>query len=178
MLKTSTPWSWPRSWRRSRPVACSISVGTWPDFAPSPKRDGATSDDVRGEVESVRTARVFAVRARRGALATVLLIACISVYVGGLLPGGGRGRKCCEAGGYDLFLTATRPFYRNPANVEQVKQVITRCALVDQKSKGIRVYSRYEGGRRPRHSLHARKRISICPESNWYTRSYALLGRG
>jgi hypothetical protein len=39
---------------------------------------------VNGEVESVRPASVLAVRARKGALAIVLLKACISVYFEGV----------------------------------------------------------------------------------------------
>jgi hypothetical protein len=70
-----------------------------------------------------------------------------------------------------FVLTATR--YYNP----HVEQVITRGALAP-KAKGIRVYSRHEGGRRPRHPVHARKRILICPKSNRYTWPYVLLERG
>ena len=45
-----------------------------------PKRDKAASENVRGEVESARTAGVLAVRARKGSLAVVQLRACIPVY--------------------------------------------------------------------------------------------------
>jgi hypothetical protein len=48
-----------------------------------PKKDGATSGNGCGDVESARTATVLAVRERKDAFAIVLLKACISVYFEG-----------------------------------------------------------------------------------------------
>ena len=55
--KTLIPSNSPSSWRRSRPVACSMSVGTAPDFPPVPYIWGAGGppDWVRSVVEKART---------------------------------------------------------------------------------------------------------------------------
>jgi hypothetical protein len=49
-----------------------------------PKRDGAASENVWGEVENVHKASVLALKECKGALAIVLLKGCISVFLKGL----------------------------------------------------------------------------------------------
>ena len=60
------------------------------------------SENVRSEVESVRMASIFAARARKGALAIALLVACISNYFEGLFCS--MGRKALSDWGVDVRL--------------------------------------------------------------------------
>lgn len=54
---TSTPCNFPMSWKRSRPVDWSSSVGTVPGFPPGPTREGAWASERRAaETVNARTA--------------------------------------------------------------------------------------------------------------------------
>lgn len=67
--KTLIPSISPSSWRRSRPVACSMSVGTPPAFPPGPNIWGAGGppDWVRIVVEKARVKEVEGLREARAA---------------------------------------------------------------------------------------------------------------
>lgn len=86
LKNTSTPSILPNNWRRSRPVACSSSVGTVPGFAPGPWIIGGPwSERRRGVVEMQRvmaTLLRIAGRARRATRGRVRAEAiCVVVKV-------------------------------------------------------------------------------------------------